>query len=149
MVAIHERALHEKLDRMINANMTAEIDRWGTELRAGHKRFFQRKVATLGVLCRSELKGTNVTSGPADWLRRAGVPETLDGTSLRRNIGEHCDAIRRAQSLVMQAHGDPTKLNARSDVHIPIKGVAVASCETLVRGEHPPQPHDLEYFHRT
>jgi len=104
MVAIHERALHEKLDRLLNSPRAQElVPAWAQRFSARHKRFVERKTDVLARLC------TNSTAPPAVMAERMerllgahGVNTTLHpGSTFRERIAAHCASIRAAHSLIV------------------------------------------------
>ncbi|KAK3233106.1 hypothetical protein CYMTET_56576 [Cymbomonas tetramitiformis] len=85
MMAVHQRALHEKLDRMIVAGMHQELERWKVVFSEMHVKVVRRKLRQLEDLC----------GGPQAVLSLT----TLEG-SMRERIEAHMTFLRLAQSII-------------------------------------------------
>ena len=127
MYAVDQRALHEKLDRMLNANMHEEIAAWFKTLRREHARAVRHRHDDLRALCPgADIPPQTLAAiaaqlpdmggpPPATWTRANTVrgpgaaPTGADGgwdavaspyPEIRRFIDLHFAALRVLQSLV-------------------------------------------------
>jgi hypothetical protein len=94
MLAIHERALHEKLDRMLNAGeaMAPALAAWLASFQADHLTVMRRKQQHIDWLCGPE--------GGSE-AQRAAMPTGPLPNDMRSAITEHMTQLRRSFGVVL------------------------------------------------
>ena len=107
MVAQHERSTHEKLDRMVNAGMGAEISEWGAQFVTRHAAMVARRAGDVLHLCptfppevlHEETAAPALNSNPP-YASAGSALDDAGVAAFRADIGLHFARLRFLQAQV-------------------------------------------------
>ena len=116
MHAIHERALHEKLDRMLVAGLVEEIREWRLEFEELHRNSVNRKAREVEAMCARVPGGTR----PA-FLNMRDTPPSGD---MRAMITHHVSFMRHAQRILSTLASHHKGFHHRTLYIPPLSGIS-------------------------